>query len=232
MTTKEIIVLLKELGNPDVVEQKEKRFGVIAKNSLGIYHKELKLIAKELPKNDTIAIELFDTGIYEARLLCSKIFSPKNLTEELMEKWVKEFDNWEICDSFCMGIFAKSKWAFPKAVEWCNRESEFEKRASFAIMAAYCMADKKADNSVFKDFLQLIEHHSDDERLYVKKAVNWALRNIGKRNIDLRREAILLAEKLSESDNKATRWIGSNAFKELTAEKVRSSDYPRKIYRP
>lgn len=231
MTAKQIIDLLKKEANPEKILFKESKFGVISKNSLGIYHNELKELAKRIPKDDMLAIELFDSDIYEARLLCSKIFNPKNLTEELMDKWTSTFENWEICDSFCMGLFAKSKYAIPKAIEWTSRKREFEKRAGFTTIAALCMSDKDSENDIFEQFFPIIIRESNDDRLYVKKAVNWALRNIGKRNIDLKSQAILAAEEILEMNDKSAKWIAKDALKELTSAKVRSSDYPRSVYR-
>ena len=231
MTTDQIVDILKKEANPEKILIKKTKFGITSNNALGIYHKDLKELAKKIPKDDKIAIELFQTNIYEARLLCSIIFDPKNLTEELMDKWTSTFENWEICDSFCMGLFAKSKYAESKAIEWSGRKSEFEKRAGFTIMAAYCMADKASDNATFEQFFPIIKRECTDERMYVKKAVNWALRNIGKRNVDLKTKAILVAEEMLELDDKSAKWIASNALKELTSAKVRSSDYPRSVYR-
>ena len=231
MTAKQIIDLLKKEANPEKILFKESKFGVISKNSLGIYHNELKELAKRIPKDDMLAIELFDSDIYEARLLCSKIFNPKNLTEELMDKWTSTFENWEICDSFCMGLFAKSKYAIPKAIEWTSRKREFEKRAGFTTIATLCMSDKDSENDIFEQFFPIIIRESNDDRLYVKKAVNWALRNIGKRNIDLKSQAILAAEEILEMNDKSAKWIAKDALKELTSAKVRSSDYPRSVYR-
>ena len=219
------------MADVEKVTYKEQKFGIIANNSLGIYHKDLKELAKEIGKNNMLAIQLFDSGIYEARLLCSKIFNPKDITEPLMEKWVQTFENWEICDSFCMAIFAKSEFALAKILEWTSRNPEFEKRAGFAIMAAYCMADKKAENEIFQQFFSIINKQADDERLYVKKAVNWALRNIGKRNIDLNKSAIKTANKILLKESKAAKWIAKDALRELQKENVRTSDYPRAIYR-
>jgi 3-methyladenine DNA glycosylase AlkD len=227
----QIITELKKQANPEKIIIKESKFGVISNNALGIYHKDLKGLAKKLPKDDELAIQLFESNIYEARLLCSKIFNPKNLTEALMERWVSTFENWEICDSFCMGLFAKSEFAISKAIEWTTREEEFEKRAGFTIIAAFCMADKEASNDVFEQFFPIIKRACFDERLYVKKAVNWALRNIGKRNIDLNKESILVAKDIAQMDNKTAKWIANNALKELEKENVRMSDYPRTIYR-
>lgn len=231
MTYKEIIERLYSLQDADKVSLKEKRFGIIANNSLGIYQKDLKELAKEIGMNNTLAVQLFDSGIYEAKLLSSKLFNPKNCTEDLMEKWVKTFDNWEICDSFCMGVFAKSELALLKILEWTKRKPEFEKRAGFTIMAAYCMADKKSDNQLFEQFFPVIKREANDERLYVKKAVNWALRNIGKRNVDLNKRAVEVAQELLEFESASAKWIGKNALTELLNENKRMSDYPRAVYR-
>ena len=177
----QIITKLRSLANEEVIVRKEKKFGVTASNSLGLYQKDLNELAKKIGKDTALADELFASGIYEARILCSKIFVVEDLTEERMEKWVATFENWEICDSFCMGVFAKSKYAVPKAIEWTTRVAEFEKRAGFATIAAYCMADKRASNDVFRNFFPVILQASHDDRIYVKKAVSWALRSIGKR---------------------------------------------------
>ncbi len=231
MNYEETISKLHELADPEKVSFKEQKFGIIATNSLGIYHKDLKVLAKEIGKDNMLAIQLFDSDIYEARLLCSKTFNPKDVTEPLMEKWVQTFENWEVCDSFCMAIFAKSQFALAKILEWTSRKPEFEKRAGFAIMAAYCMADKKGENEIFEQFLPIIIKQADDERLYVKKAVNWALRNIGKRNVDLNKSAIKVANKILLNESKAAKWIANDALRELQKENVRTSDYPRAIYR-
>ena len=231
MTAEQIIDQLKKKANPDKILIKQSKFGIISNNALGIYHKDLKEMARIIPKNDELAIQLFDTDIYEARLLCSKIFKPKNLTEPLMERWVSSFENWEICDSFCMGLFAKSKYALSKALEWSKRTREFEKRAGFTIIAAYCMADKESNNDTFEQFFPIIKRECTDQRIYVKKAVNWALRNIGKRNIDLKTKAITVSEELLETNDKTAQWIGRNALQELRRDNIRMSDYPRSIYR-
>ncbi|MEH1008308.1 DNA alkylation repair protein [Winogradskyella sp. ECml5-4] len=231
LTYNEIIQCLYDLEDKDKVAFKAKKFGIISYNSLGIYHKDLKVMAKEIGVDNTLALQLFDSEIYEARLLCSKLFKPKDITEELMEKWVKTFENWEICDSFCMELFSKSNFALAKILEWSQREPEFEKRAAFATLASYCMADKTSDNALFEQFLSIIKREAHDERLYVKKAVNWALRNIGKRNVDLNRKAIEVANDILEFESKSAQWIAKNALAELQKEGIRMSDYPRAIYR-
>jgi 3-methyladenine DNA glycosylase AlkD len=157
---------------------------------------------------------------------------PKDVTEQMMEYWTPIFENWEICDSFSMGLYSKSNHAKKKIVEWSKRKPEFEKRAAFATMASYCMADKKADNETYESFFPLLVREATDDRIYVKKAVNWALRSIGKRNIDLNKSAIEVAYKISEIDNKAAQWIAKDAIKELTGEHLNVLDYPRTLYRP
>jgi len=232
MTCQQVIKHLYELQDLEKVTFKAEKFGITSHSSLGIYHKDLKEIAKEIGRNNDLAVQLFDSGIYEGRILCSKLFNPKDLTEPLMEKWVKSFENWEICDSFSMGLFAKSDFAVSKALEWTSRKPEFEKRAGFTIIAAYCMADKKSGNEHFEQFFPIIKHEAYDNRLYVKKAVNWALRNIGKRNTDLRRKAIEAASEILNSKYKSAQWIARDALNELQKDKIRMSDYPRDIYRP
>lgn len=231
MTYNEIIECLYDLKDAEKVIFKKQKFGIIANNSLGIYHKELKMIAKEIGHDNELALQLFDSGIYEGRLLCSKMFKPKDVTEQLMEKWVKTFENWEICDSFSMSLFSKSKLALTKILEWTERASEFEKRAGFAIMASYCMADKTSENELFEHFFSIIKREANDDRVYVKKAVNWALRNIGKRNIDLNRKAIEAAEEILKFESKTAKWIAKNALTELQKGNMRMSDYPRSVYR-
>lgn len=232
MTLAQVIKKLEDLADPEKVLFKEKKYGIHSDNALGVYMKDIKVLAKEIGRDDDLAIKLFDSGIYEARLLCSKVFSPRSLTEDLMEKWVQTFNNWEICDSFCMTIFARSPLAEKKALEWVERAPEFEKRAAFVIMAAYCMADKKAGNDTYRQFFPLIKKEAVDERIYVKKAVNWALRSIGKRNIDLHKAAIRVAEEILTIESKAARWIAKDALRELSKEGVNILDYPRAIYRP
>jgi len=230
MNLQKIIQHLEEMANPEKVKIKEEKFGVTSNNSLGIYHKDLKELAKEIGVDNNLAFELFDSGIYEARILCSKIYNPHLMTKSLMEKWVVTFENWEICDSFCMGVFSKSQHALAKAIEWSSRDQEFIKRAGFVIMASYGFANKNADNEIFKLFLPIIKREAIDDRLYVKKAVNWALRNIGKRNRDLQDIAISEANNILHIESQSARWIARDALKELNNPDVKIFNYPRKTY--
>jgi 3-methyladenine DNA glycosylase AlkD len=232
MNLQQVLRQLESLADPKIIEIKERKFGIKAKNSLGVYHKELKALAKEIGQDNKLAIELYDSGIYEARILCSKIYDPACISEEQMDRWVSDFDNWEICDSFCMGFFAKGNSALYKAHEWSEAECEFVKRAGFVIMASYGFADKKSGNEVFERFFSPIEREVEDDRLYVKKAVNWALRNTGKRNIDLQRRAIEVANHILTIDSKSAKWIAKNALSELKKPDVKILDYPRNMYRP
>ncbi len=231
LTVDKVIARLQSMADPEKIILKEKKFSIVSRNPLGVYHKDLKVLAKEIGQDNDLALQLFDSGIYEARLLCSKLFKPKDVTEDLMEKWVRTFENWEICDSFCMGLFAKNKLAVKKILDWHLRQPEFERRAAFAIIAAYCMADKHADNEVFESFFPIIKKTANDDRIYVKKAVNWALRNIGKRNRDLNQSALSVAREILQMDSKSAQWIAKDALRELEKPKVRMSDYPRSIYR-
>ena len=231
MTYQETIDCLYDLADAEKVTFREKKFGIKSRNALGISHIELKVVAREIGLNNDLAVQLFDSGIYEGRLLCSKLFNPKDLTELLMEKWISTFENWEICDSFSMGLFAKSNLAIPKIDEWTKRKPEFQKRAGFATMAAFCLADKESDNAIFEAFFAIIKREAHDPRLYVKKAVNWALRSIGKRNVDLKESAIKVARKILTYESTAAKWIARAALKELEKEDVRISDYPRALYR-
>ena len=227
----EVIERLRLLADPEKILLKQKKFGIHVENSLGVYHKDLKLLAKEIGSDNDLALALFETGIYEARLLCSKIYRPACLTEELMDEWVVTFESWEICDSFCMGFFAKSEHARKKAFEWSEDEREFVKRAGFVIMAAYGFADKKSGNEIFAQFFAPIEREAGDERLMVRKAVNWALRSIGKRNVDLHRQALEVASRILSMDSKSAKWIAKNAISELEKPDVNILDYPRALYR-
>jgi len=232
MNVQQVVKRLQDLAEPDKITLKQQRFGIYARNSLGIYHRDLKIIAKEIGRDDALALALYDTGIYEARLLCSKIYRPESITKSQMNRWVKDFENWEVCDSFCMGFFVNSEYALEKAALWSQAEGEFVKRAGFVIMAAYGFAHKNDDNGLFEGFFAAIEREAEDPRIYVKKAVNWALRNIGKRNVDLQHQAKAVAEGLALRPDKSAQWIGNNALAELNKPSVNVMDYPRSVYRP
>ncbi len=153
-------------------------------------------------------------------MLATLIDDPKQITETQMEAWVRDFDSWDVCDGACGRLFWRTPQAYGKAREWAAAEPEFVRRAGFALIAWLAVHDKKAEDSAFIDLLPLIEHYADDDRNFVKKAVNWALRQIGKRNRALHAAAIACAERLAERDSRPARWIAKDALRELCSEKV------------
>ncbi|MCX6182796.1 MAG: DNA alkylation repair protein [Bacteroidetes bacterium] len=195
-----------------------KRFGIRANQPIGISVPVLRGIAKAIGKNHALSQELWESKIHEARLLAVFIADYKQVTEKQMEKWVKDFASWDICDQAC-GLFDKTPYAFDKAVEWSKRKSEFEKRAGFVLMATLAVHDKKADDKKFISFFPLLEKEAHDERNFVKKAVNWAIRQIGKRNIELNKAAVELAKRIQQQDSKSAKWIAADALRELQSEK-------------
>ena len=232
MTLKEVLTFLHSKADPAKAEFKAKKFGINARNAIGVYLKDINALAREIKKDEDLALQLFDTGVHEARILCSKIFPPKALSKTLMNRWVKTFDNWEITDSFCMTCFAPSGLAKEMAFKWVKEEAEFVRRSGFVLMAAYGSSRKKEGNEVFESFFAPMMEHAKDERNFVKKANNWALRTMGKRNVDLRVKAIKVAHKIGKMDSKAAQWIAQDALRELQSETVSMRDYPRAIYRP
>ncbi len=192
---------------------------------LGISLPQLRKMAKNISRDHDTALQLWEAeidgkNIHEARMLAAFTAEPDELTPELMDSWIMEFESWDLCDQVCSNLFDKTKFAHDKANEWSYRKREFEKRAGFVMMAALAVHDKKADDSAFESYFKRIEEESEDDRNFVKKAVNWALRQIGKRNMVLHKKAAALAKKLTESENKTARWIGKDAYRELTSEKT------------
>ncbi len=215
----EIIKELKSVANPEAV-QGMARFGINPKNTLGVSIPVLRDMAKRTGRDHSLAQELWDSSIHEARILAALIDDPAEVTEQQMESWVKEFDSWDICDQVCSNLFDGTKFAFRKAMEWSKREEEFVKRAGFVLMAALSVHDKKAEDEHFISFFPLLKAAATDDRNYVKKAVNWALRQIGKRNLALNRKAIEMAEEIQKMNSKAARWIASDALRELKREAI------------
>jgi 3-methyladenine DNA glycosylase AlkD len=181
---------------------------------------ELRRIAKITGKNHELAGKLWDEGYGETRILASLIDVPEQVTESQMEKWVVGFDSWDVCDQCCMNLFRKTSFANKKIFEWSTREEEFVKRAAFTLIAVLAVHNKQAEDDEFEQFFPLIIRESTDNRNYVKKAVNWALRHIGKKNIHLNQKAIEIAKEIQDIDSKSARWIASDALRELKSEKV------------
>jgi len=219
MNSKEIIKKLKSRSNRKNVAGMA-RFGINTKKALGIPMPVLRKMAKEIGTDHKLAKRLWTSGIHEARILACLIDDPALVTEEQMDRWVKGFDSWDVCDQCCLNLFDKTNFAYQKAEEWSEGSAEFVKRAGFTMMAALAVHDKKAEDIYFTPFLPIIKREATDERNFVKKSVNWALRQIGKRNQNLNIFAIKTAKEIQRIDSKSAHWIASNALRELTSEKV------------
>jgi 3-methyladenine DNA glycosylase AlkD len=187
---------------------------------MGVSVPEMRKIAKAIGKNHQLALDLWETGVPEGMIVAGMIAEPEKLTDAQMEDWVVDINSWDICDQVCMNLFEKTPLAEKKIYEWSLREEEFVKRTSYALIACLAWHDKQAGDEEFIKYFPLIVAGSTDERNFVKKAVNWALRNIGKRNQNLNEQAILCARQIHEIDSKSARWIASNALRELESEKI------------
>jgi len=215
MTKEQVIVKLKRCANPKNIEGMA-RFGINSKNSLGVSIPDLRKLAKEIGKDHVLAQKLWDSKIHEAKILASMIDEPKLVTKKQADQWIKDFDSWDVCDQVCMNLFDKTSFAFERAILWTKNTAEFEKRAGFALMASLAFYDKSFSDEKFLKFFPLIKKYSIDERNFVRKAINWALRQIGKRNINLNKQAIELAKEIQNINSKSARWIAYDAIKELT----------------
>ncbi|MDH5702605.1 MAG: DNA alkylation repair protein [Aigarchaeota archaeon] len=218
-SVEEILKKLKSKAMPDRLEEMG-RYGMVAERRFGVSVPEMRKIAKELGKNHKLALRLWRTGILEARIVAAMIDDPEKLTEKQMEDWVKDINSWDVCDQVCMNLFEKTQLAWKKILDWVKREEEFVKRTAFALIACLAWHDKEAEDEKFIRLFPVIKHGAMDERDLVKKAVNWALRNIGKRNPNLNKAAIKAAKEIQRIDSKAARWIASDAIKELESDAV------------
>jgi len=219
MNYKELIQHIKSLHDPEAVKGMA-RFGINPKNTYGLSIPHLRNMAKQIGKNHLLALKLWASGIHEARILACLIDDPAEVTENQMDRCVKDFDSWDICDQCCSNLFDKTRSSYKKALQWAQQDREFVKRAGFVMMAVLAVHDKKAQDKTFIQFFPLIQRGSEDERNFVKKAVNWALRQIGKRNNALNKKAIATAKKIQRMNSKSARWIASDALRELTSESV------------
>jgi len=198
------------------------RYGIRSEKAYGVSITKLMAIERRVGKNHGLAAELWDTGVHDARLLACLVDDPRLVTEAQMDRWVKDFDTWALCDGCCGHLFDKTPFAYNKAHEWTKRKEEYVRRAGFAMIASLTVHDKKAEDEAFLRFLPEIRKAATDDRNYVMKAVNWALRQIGKRNPRLNREAIKIAEQIHKLDSRSARWIASDALRELRSDPVRA----------
>ena len=219
MTCNEIVEHLRSLENQDNVAGMA-RYGINTENTLGVSIVVLRAMGGDIGKNHGLALELWETAIHECRILASLLAEPDRLTPEVMEDWAADFDSWDVCDQICNNLFRKTRYAHEKALAWSGRREEFVKRAGFVLMACLAVHDKSSGDDPFLGFLQRVRKESGDERNFVKKAANWALRQIGKRNEALHEAALRCAKELVETNAKAAKWIGRDALRELQSEKV------------
>jgi len=219
MQLKEIIERFENLSDPEAVAGMA-RFGIKSAKIYGVSIPEIRKLAQEIGTDRKLALQLWRVNCRERRILASMIDEPAAVPEEQLDQWVAGFDNWEVCDQCCMNLFEKTPYAYKKATQWSKAKEEFIRRAGFVMMARLAVSDKKAHDEKFEAFLPLIIQRADDERNYVKKAVSWALRQIGKRNRHLNQKAIAATRQIQKADTQATRWIASDVLRELTDQNI------------
>ena len=215
----EILKKLESLSDPAAVAGMT-RFGINPRNTYGVSIPKLRKLVRQIGRSHRLAQQLWSSGVHEARILAALIDSPESVSEKQMENWVKDFDSWDICDGCCGNLFDKTEFAYSKAVAWSERRAEFIKRAGFVLMAQLAVHDKLANDKKFIKFFPVIRREATDHRNFVKKAVNWALRQIGKRSRYLNQLAIKAATEIRRIDSKAARWIAADALRELTSAAV------------
>lgn len=220
MKCSEVIAFLKASGSKRNVQGME-RFGIKPSiEVLGVSLPDMRKLAKRIGKNHVLAQQLWKTGIHEGRTMAGLIEDPQEISEQQMDDWVNDFETWDLCDTVCGSLFDKTPFAYKKVRQWAKSSEEFVRRAGFALLAWLAVHDKRATNDDFVKFFPLIKKYATDDRNYVRKAVNWALRQIGKRNGTLRLQALLLAEEIGKIDSRAARWIAADAIRELKNPKI------------
>lgn len=210
---------LKKAGKP-AVKKGMARYAIPSDNAFGVPVGVMRAYAKRLGRDHDLALELWKSGYYEARMLATFVDDPALVTPVQMDRWCKDFDSWAICDTACFHLFDRSPHAWKKVRAWAKKRDEFVKRGAFALLASLALHDKKAPDAPFLQGLKLIERAASDERNFVKKAVSWALRGIGKRNRALNAEAVKVSKRLAASSKPAARWVGKDALRELERRKT------------
>jgi 3-methyladenine DNA glycosylase AlkD len=196
------------------------RYALPTERAFGVSMADIQSLARRLGRNHELAAALWETGWYEARLLAAYVAEPEHITPAQMDRWCRDFDNWGTCDTVCFVLFDRSPHAWRKVEQWSGRRDEFARRAAFALLASLALHDRGTADAPFERGLALIEDAATDERNFVKKAVSWALRSIGRRNASLHAAALRVARRLSTSRNAAARWTGKDALRELTGPVV------------
>ena len=215
----EILQTLGKMARTDQLDGMA-RYGIATENRLGVSIPDLRKLAKDIGKDHVLALSLWESGIQDALILAAMVDDAREVTEKQMEEWVRDFSSWDVCDQVCMNLFDKTPHAWKKVRDWAVREEEFVKRAAFSLIACLAWHDKEVGDDKFIDLFPVIREAATDERNYVKKAVSWALRHIGKRNLNLNREALKTARQIGGIESRAARWIASGAIRELESEAV------------
>lgn len=197
------------------------RYGIRSEHVFGVSMATMRPLVRRIRRDHVLALALWESGWLDARLVAGLVDDPARVTRAQMTQWCRDFDNWAVCDSTCIHLFSRTTHAWPMVARWSTRRAEFERRAAFALLAALAVHDRRATDVAFLRALRLIGHAATDERHFVKKAVNWALRQIGKRNATLNAAAATLATRLATSTSASARWIGTDALRELTSPAVR-----------
>ena len=218
-TCRQCLAALRRLGSRRNVEGMA-RFGIRAKNVYGVSKPKMDALAKRVGKSHSLALQLWNSGVHDARILAGMVDEPHLVAAAQMDRWVRDFDNWDVCDGTCCHLFAHTAFAWQKALQWSRKSGEFQKRAAFALMAYLAVHDKRARDHKFVKLLPTIRREAVDDRNFVRKAINWALRQIGKRNLKLNRAAIQEAERIRRIGSGAARWIAADALRELRGEAV------------
>jgi 3-methyladenine DNA glycosylase AlkD len=218
-TCQRCLTQLRRLGSRKNVKGMA-RFGIRARKVYGVAKPKMDTLAKRIGKSHQLALQLWDSGVHDARILAGLVDEARYVTSAQMDRWVRDFDNWDVCDGTCCHLFTFAGPAWQKAIPWSGRKAEFQKRAGFALMAYLAVHDKNAVDSKYLRLLPIIRREASDERNFVRKAVNWALRQIGKRSIELNSAAIREAQRIGKMDSRAARWIARDALRELRSEAV------------
>ncbi len=219
MQHEEVLQAIDALASPDVIASMA-RFGIATDNARGVKTPQLQKLARQIGSDHALAKKLWDTGIFEARIVAALIAEPSKTTRPQMDRWTRQFDSWAVCDACCCYLYRRTPFAWEKAIEWTAAGEEFVKRAGFALMAYLAVHEKKTPDSEFERLLPILERESDDDRPFVRKAINWALRQIGKRNQRLNGLAISTGERIRARGTRAARWIAADALRELRGEAV------------
>jgi 3-methyladenine DNA glycosylase AlkD len=216
----EALAALERLATKKVREDMPRRYGIFTKKAFGVKVGDIQRVARGIGKSHELALALWDTGWYEARMLAAYIDEPARLTPAQMDRWCRDFDNWGICDTVCFVLFDRSPHAWTRIAPWARRREEFVRRRAFALLACLAAHDKQAPDAVFLRCLPLVERAATDERNFVKKGVSWAVRLVGRRNPALHAAAVALSRRLAASPHASAQWIGRGALKELTSPAV------------